>query len=41
MFFKADPDVAMKFDASCSTDPDLAPNIFSPAAQGTLNARTM
>ena len=35
MFFKADPDVSIKFDASCSSDPDLSPKTYGPAAQGT------
>ena len=36
MFLMADPNVTMKFDSSCSTDPDLSPKIYGPAAQGTL-----
>ena len=41
MFFMADPNVTMKFDSSCSTDPDLSPKIYNPAAQGTLYAMVM
>ena len=36
MFLMADPNVTMKFDSSCSTDPDLSPKIYGPADQGTL-----
>lgn len=34
MSFISDPTVTIQFDASCSTDPDLSPQSFGPAAQG-------
>lgn len=38
MFYMAAPEVSIKFDASCSIDPDLSPQIFGPAAQGTVQS---
>ena len=36
MSFIYDENVTIQFDASCSTDPDLSPENYGPASQGTL-----